>query len=96
MNKVGDMRVWWCPQVPMESFKFPVSSVEEGAKIMEALALYDIFQYEKNVKPDFCNAGGLQVYEADAGYGEPDWCDWCDEETGEDDPIQFMRNKAVS
>lgn len=92
MDKVGAMRVWWVPQVPMQAFYAHVDSVKEAAKLMIILAEYDSFQFENNVKPDYCNAGGLQVYEADAGEGAPGWCDWCDEETGEDDPVAYMRD----
>jgi hypothetical protein len=27
---------------------------------------------------------GLEVYEADGGEGVPAWCEWCDDETGDD------------
>jgi len=90
MDKVGDMRVWWIPQLPMEAFHVSVESVREGAKIISVLANYDIFQYENNVKPDYCNAGGLQIYLEDAGEGAPGWVDWYDDETGIDDPVEFI------
>lgn len=79
-----DMRVWWIPQVPMEPFYVPVKSLEDGALILDTLARYDLFQYEKNVKPDYCNTGGLQIFE------DGEWCDWYDEETGEDDVLTFL------
>jgi hypothetical protein len=62
----------------MPAFHVPVASKEEAALILHALARYDLFQLEHNVKPDFCNAGGLCVYE------DGEWCDWYDPETGED------------
>ncbi|MEE8308397.1 MAG: hypothetical protein V3R81_14105 [Gammaproteobacteria bacterium] len=70
----GDLRVWWIPQVPMEPFEVLVSSIAEGRKIIDVLADYDIFQFEKNVKPDYCNTGGLARWEC----GE--WCDVDDDE----------------
>ena len=78
------LRVWWIPQIPMKAFYVDVSSVEEGVKIMDVLAYYDLFQFEHRVKPDYCNAGGLQMLE------EGEWVDWCDEETGEDDPREYL------
>ena len=66
------LRVWWIPQVPMESFYIPVESPEEGKKIMDILAAYDCFQYNHKVKPDYCNIGGLQQYDKDTG----EWEDW--------------------
>ena len=54
--------------------------------LLDALAQYDIFQYENQIKPDYSNAGGLQIW--DTG-NEPDelglyWSDWYDETTGYD------------
>lgn len=66
------LRVWWVPQVPMQSFYIPVESPEEGKKIMDVLAAYDCFQYNHNVKPDYCNMGGLQYYNEEDG----EWEDW--------------------
>ncbi len=83
------MKVWWIPQVPMKAFEVEVSSIEEGVKLLDVLAKYDAFQFENNVKPDYCNAGGLMVRESDG-----EWCDWYDEETGEDDPAEFLAAKA--
>lgn len=96
-NKPGDLQVWWIPQVPMKAFTVPVSSVEEAVKIMEVLANYDAFQFEHCVKPDYSNAGGLRVYDADSdGEGNPGWCDWCSEDGFFDDPeeyLEFRRDK---
>jgi hypothetical protein len=46
--------------------------------LLSTLAQYDLFQLENNIKPDFCNAGGLVVAE-DCGEGL-EWCDWYDDE----------------
>ena len=89
-NKPGDLRVSWFPQIPCEAFTVPVASVAEGVKIMDTLAEYDLFQLRQGIKPDYCNAGTLERYEADDGDGAPGWCDWYDEESGEDDPRLFM------
>lgn len=70
MTEEGDLRVWWIPQVPMEPFYFNVVSAEVGTMTTDVLAAYDIFQYENNVKPDFSNAGGIQVFE------DGEWVDW--------------------
>jgi hypothetical protein len=45
------------------------------------LADYDLFQFENRIKGDYCNAGGLVVYEEDSdGEGNPGWIDWSNEE----------------
>ena len=87
-RKVGDLRIWWIPQVPSESFEVDVASVEEAVKLLKILADYDAFQFEHHTKPDYSNAGGLQRW-CDSSYegkDTSDWEDWYDEETGEDDP----------
>lgn len=71
------LRVWWIPQVPMKPFHVPVKDIEEAMKILDTLAKYDLFQYHNNVKPDYSNAGGLEVFE------NGEWSEWYSEE-GED------------
>jgi hypothetical protein len=95
-NKNGDLRVWWIPQIPGKSFKVPVKDIVEGVKVLDVLASYDLFQLANNIKGDYCNAGGLQVFVDDAfGNGNPDWCDWYDEETGEDNPKKYLEKRKV-
>lgn len=89
-TKPGDLRVWWIPQVPGKPFEARVASVAEGVKIMDVLARYDAFQFENNIKPDYCNVGGINRWCEDNGDGEPGWEDWYDEETGEDDPAKWL------
>lgn len=89
-HAIGDLQVWWIPQVPMEPFTVNVATLAEGVKLMDTLAAYDIFQFEKKVKPDYCNAGGIRRWCADNGDGVPGWEDWYDDESGEDDPRAFL------
>ena len=93
MYKKGDLQVWWIPQVPMKSFDIDVKSVEEGVKILGVLANYDLFQFENNVKPDYCNAGGLNIYSDDCdGDGNPGWESWHYEGDSDfwDDPEEYL------
>lgn len=81
-NKQGDLRVWWIPQVPCKQFNVPVASIAEAKLVLRTLANYDLFQLENNIKPDYCNAGGLCVYDPelcdeDDGDG---WSDWYDDD----------------
>ena len=83
--KNGDLKVWWIPQLPMKAFEYPVNSVQEGFILLDALAMYDAFQFENKIKPDYCNTGGLSVFDED-DIEEEDfdgWSDWCSE-MGED------------
>ncbi|ECY6377225.1 superinfection exclusion protein [Salmonella enterica subsp. houtenae] len=91
------LRVWHIPQVPMEPFYIEVSNVEEGVKFMDALAAYDCFQFENKIKPDYCNANGLQMW--DEGLTEDElvemeledrWVDWCNEHF--DDPREYLNS----
>lgn len=88
--KVGDLRVWHVPQVPCDAFYVSVASPIEAKLVMLTLAQYDLFQLEKSIKPDFCNAQGLEVYEADAGEGKPDWCEWYSEDGDDIDSCEFL------
>lgn len=84
---VGSLRVWWVPQVPRKKFIVPVKDTSEAIKIMDVLADYDLFQYENRIKPDYCNAGGLEVVELvedDKDNLIPEWCEWYDHDTGDD------------
>ena len=66
----GSLRVWWVPQLPMKAFEVSVPTIEEASRLLDTLAAYDAFQFENNVKPDYCNTGGLQVHE------DGEWVDW--------------------
>ena len=73
------LRVWHIPQVPGKQFYVYVDTIEEGKKVMDILAAYDLFQLENRIKPDFTNVQVLQMYEE----SENDWIDW-DIETEDD------------
>ena len=76
--KEGDLQIWWIPQVPMHPFTTPVGGPAEAKKLLGVLAAYDQFQFDNRIKPDYCNAGGLSVFE------DGEWVDWYDPETGDD------------
>lgn len=66
------LKVWWIPQVPGKRFEVEVATLQQADLLLKTLAAYDIFQYENNIKPDYCNAGGLVVFEEESG----EWVDW--------------------
>ncbi len=66
-------RVWWIPQVPGRCFYVPVYTLPEAKKILVTLAEYDQFQLKNNIKGDYSNAGGLEVFK------EGVWEEWSDE-----------------
>lgn len=70
---MSKLRVWWIPQIGIgQTFYIPVETVEDGKKMMDILAAYDLFQLQNNVKPDYLNVGGLQMWDEE----EKEWCDW--------------------
>lgn len=93
------LRVWHIPQVPGKAFHVEVDSVAEGVKVCGILADYDSFQYENRIKPDYCNANGLQMW--DESLTEQDlkdmeltdkWVDWFYEDENKyfDDPEEYL------
>lgn len=72
----GQLRITWYPQVPCEAFNVLVKDVEQARLIYNTLALYDLFQLEHRIKPDFSNMGGLEVWDA----AEQEWEMWENED----------------
>jgi hypothetical protein len=82
--KDGQLQVWWIPQVPMKMFTVNVYNLQEAKLLVNVLANYDLFQFENNIKPDYCNVGGLRVWDTSL---DPDdkgeyWSDWYDDFNG--------------
>jgi hypothetical protein len=67
---MSDLRIWWVPQIPMKPFRVSVANLAQAKLLLKTLADYDRFQFENNVKPDYCNAGGLEVFR------DGDWEEW--------------------
>lgn len=88
------LRVWWVPQLGTDATTFyvPVESVEEAKKVMDILAAYDQFQYDNDIKPDYCNAGGLEMWDEDA----QEWNDWFyeDDDSYYDDVDEYCDEKS--
>ena len=76
--KPGALRVWHIPQVPGTPFHMTVDTPQEAQRVLQLLLAYDIFQFENKIKPDYCNAGGLEIYE------DGDWFEWRDPENHDD------------
>lgn len=72
--KEKQLRVWHIPQVPMHPFYVYVKNTKEAKLVLEILAIYDLFQLEYKIKPDYSNVSGLEIYEANV------WSEWEDED----------------
>lgn len=82
--KHGDLKVWWIPPIPGKAFEVPVASVEEASKLCDVLADYDAFQFENNIKGDYCNVGGLMMFDGDVA----DWFDWYSDDGDDFDTLR--------
>ncbi len=80
------LRVAHLPQIPCEAFFTDVKTVAEGVRIMDLLCSYDDFQFVNNIKPDYSSVSFLEMFDDESG----EWESWMNEETGEDDPHQFI------
>lgn len=79
---MAKFQVWHIPQVPMKAFVVEVDDVHEAFRLSGTLAMYDLFQYKNRVKPDYCNATGVNVWFDNEWVSiEPDEVDdpWWDE-----------------
>lgn len=76
---MSQLKIWWIPQVPMPAFRREVDNLVEAKLLLDTLATYDIFQYENHLKGNYCNVGGLEVYDTES----QEWIEWYDLETGD-------------
>ena len=82
--KEKKLRVWWIPQIPLNnSFYVEVATPQEAKKVLDILADYDLFQLKNNIKPDYSNAGGLEVFE------DGEWSEWYSENDEDIDEVKF-------
>ncbi len=71
--KHHQLRVWHIPQVPGKAFNVEVENIEQAKLLLTVLADYDAFQFENRIKPDYCNVGGLEIF-------DDEWIEWENEE----------------
>lgn len=69
---LGKLRVWHIPQIPGKSFYVEVQTIDEGVRVCDILADYDLFQFDNKIKPDYSNASGIERFEND-GVDEWGW-----------------------
>ena len=70
------LRIWHIPQVPGKPFYVNVGSIAEATKLLAVIANYDKFQFDNNIKPDYCNVGGLEYFDNQ----ENEWLEWENED----------------
>ena len=77
--QLGDLKVWWIPQIPGKRFEYEIKTIEEGELLLDALAEYDQFLYDNNHRTDYSNAGGIVVLEDNGNPEDPSWYDYEEE-----------------
>lgn len=74
----GDLRVWYIPQVPMRPYIVDIprrerasdkAYLEGAAFVLDAIVGLSIFELENRVKPDYCDATGIERFE------DGEWCE---------------------
>lgn len=79
----GQLRIWWVPQIGMdETFTRLAPELNTAVMMLDMLADYDQFQLDNNIKPDYSNMGGVEVFE------DGEWLEW--EKDGYDDPREYL------
>lgn len=78
--------------MPMKPFHVAVKSTQEAKLILDTLGRYDQFQLDNNIKPDYSNVGGLEVYVGtDVDYETTDgWEEWADEQGNNIDDTEVL------
>ena len=84
MESKMKFRVVWNPQVGSGcgTFEVPVKDREEGLKVADVLAYYDLWQFEHNIKGDYANMGGVVYWAKPISENDDDWFD-CPEDDEE-------------
>lgn len=76
-NNMAKLRVWHNCQIgAVENLYVEVESIEQAWKILNTLWNYDLFQYKNKIKPDYCNASGLEYFDEEG----QEWCEWYDDD----------------
>lgn len=80
-----ELRIAHNPQIPGPIYRVPVESLAEAVKIQKVLCEYDLFQYDHNIKPDYCNMCDLEERRPEEiDKADPDddgWYSWHDSES---------------
>jgi hypothetical protein len=80
-----ELRLCWYPQMPCKPFISTASSAKEIKILRETLANYDLFQFENQIKPDYCNMGVVERFDPEDTEDSPEgtWVEVDDDELEE-------------
>lgn len=69
MNK---FKMWYIPQMPMKAFEFKTDTSAEALAALDLITDFSIFEYDNNVKPDYCDMSGISQWDET----EQEWFDY--------------------
>lgn len=70
----GDLRVWYIPQVPSESYEVDIprrdgtsesAYLEQAAFVLSAIIGLSIWEFDHRVKPDYSDAAGIARFDGE-------------------------------
>lgn len=76
---VNKFKAWYIPQVPMKAFEVECATAAEAERVLDLITDFSIFEFDNKVKPDYCDAGGVVVWDDHS-------CEWWDYEPEYDAP----------
>jgi len=56
-------KAWYIPQVPMKPFEVERPTAVEAQAALDLITDFSIFEFENKVKPDYCDAGGVEEWD---------------------------------
>ena len=59
---MSEFRVWHIPQVPGSAFWRDMPDLATARLVVDLLADYDLFQFDNDIKPDYCNVSGIPKF----------------------------------
>ena len=65
-------RAWYVAKMPMKAFTVETTNAIDAEKILDVLEDFSLFEIQNNVKPDYAEAGGIDIW--DEEYQE--WTDY--------------------
>lgn len=60
--KIGQIRVWHEPKISGERFTILAKNPAEAMKFLDIIADYDIFLTDKNIREEYSNNSGFEVW----------------------------------
>lgn len=71
----AQFKIWYSHQIPGKSYEREVPDPVVGQQILDAIYDLALHQFDNNMIPDYCNAGGIVYLDEDG-----DWSDYDPEE----------------